>query len=88
MDVRKTLILRFILICLFQKEDIDKAIEAAEKAFDYDSLWRQMEPVARANLMRKLADLLRRDVDYLSVRYQLSCFTLTSNQCLEIGNIK
>ncbi|CAF2970156.1 unnamed protein product [Rotaria sp. Silwood2] len=48
------------------KADIDKAVEAAKKAFDFKSPWRKYEPAERGNLLRKLADLLRRDVDYLS----------------------
>ncbi|CAF1270235.1 unnamed protein product [Rotaria sordida] len=46
--------------------DVDKAVQAARKAFDIDSPWRKLEPVARGNLMRKLASLLRRDIEYLS----------------------
>lgn len=48
------------------KADVDKAVEAARKAFNINSPWRKYEPVTRANLMRKLANLLRRDIDYLS----------------------
>ena len=57
------------------KSDIDKAVEAAEKAFQIDSPWRKLQPAARANLMRKLADLIRRDVDYLSVRFSTISFS-------------
>ncbi|CAF4291311.1 unnamed protein product, partial [Rotaria sordida] len=46
--------------------DPDKAIEAAEKGFQYDSPWRQLDPAARAQLIHKLADLLPRAVDYLA----------------------
>jgi len=56
-------------ICRVQegtKSDIDKAVEAAKKAFDIGSPWRKLEPAARASLIRKLADLLRRDVEYLT----------------------
>jgi acyl-CoA reductase-like NAD-dependent aldehyde dehydrogenase len=48
------------------KADVDKAVEAARKAFHLDSPWRKLEPAARGNLMRKFAALLRRDIDYLS----------------------
>ncbi len=57
-----------IYFCLFLQDDIDKAVEAAEKAFQRNSPWRKLEPAARGNLLRKFADLLRRDVDYLSVK--------------------
>jgi acyl-CoA reductase-like NAD-dependent aldehyde dehydrogenase len=33
------------------------------------SPWRKLRPAARADLIRKFADLLRRDVDYLAVRF-------------------
>ncbi|CAF1429207.1 unnamed protein product [Adineta steineri] len=48
------------------RADIDKAVEAARKAFDIESPWRKLEPAARATLMKKFAELLRRDIDYLS----------------------
>ncbi len=51
----------------FEQSDVDKAVEAAAKAFDIKSPWRKLDPAARAGLIRKLADLLRRDVDYLAV---------------------
>lgn len=47
---------------------MEKAVEAARKAFQSNSPWRTMEPAARGDLMRKFANLLRRDIDYLSVR--------------------
>ncbi|CAF1267510.1 unnamed protein product [Rotaria sordida] len=47
-------------------DDIDKAVEAARKAFRIDSPWRKLEPSARGNLMRKFAELLRRDIVYLA----------------------
>jgi acyl-CoA reductase-like NAD-dependent aldehyde dehydrogenase len=69
------LILSTSIFYYFSQADIDKAVEAAQKAFQYDSLWRKMEPAARGNLIRKLADLLRRDVDYLAVRVVFqTCF--------------
>ena len=63
----KTSLVLSSIFCLFQQDDIDKAVEAAKKAFDLQSPWRKLEPAARAGLIRKLADLLRRDVDYLAV---------------------
>ncbi|CAF1573572.1 unnamed protein product, partial [Rotaria sordida] len=49
--------------------DLDKAIEAAEKDFQYDSPWRKLDPAARGQLIHKLADLLPRVVDYLSAGF-------------------
>lgn len=46
---------------------MDKAVEAARKAFQKDSPWRQLEPAGRAKLIHQFATLLRRDIDYLSV---------------------
>ncbi|CAF1592541.1 unnamed protein product [Rotaria magnacalcarata] len=48
------------------KSDIDKAVEAARNAFRVDSAWRKLEPSARGTLMRKFAELLRRDIAYLA----------------------
>jgi len=52
-------------------EDVDIAVAAARKAFEIDSQWRSMDPSARGALMNKLAQLMRRDEEYLAV-----CFTL------------
>lgn len=46
--------------------DIDAAVLAAEKVFDKDSEWRQMDASARGELLYKLAGLLERDVNYLA----------------------
>ncbi len=55
--------------------DVDKAVEAARQAFSIDSSWHKLEPAARGNLMRKFAALLRRDLDYLSVKFELKTFS-------------
>ncbi len=67
--------------------DVDKAVAAARKAFNIESPWRKLEPAARGNLMRKFASLLRRDVDYLSVRFLYEFIMIVDiNQYLEIRN--
>jgi len=67
--------------------DVDKAVAAARKAFNIESPWRKLEPAARGNLMRKFASLLRRDVDYLSVRFLYEFIIIVdTNQYLEIRN--
>ncbi|KAG2470366.1 AL1A3 dehydrogenase, partial [Polypterus senegalus] len=43
------------------KEDIDKAVEAAKAAFQRGSPWRQMDGSSRGRLLHKLADLVERD---------------------------
>lgn len=48
------------------KADVDKAVDAACNAFKFDSTWRQMDASKRGLLLYRLADLLQRDMDYLS----------------------
>ncbi|XP_032664219.1 retinal dehydrogenase 1 [Odontomachus brunneus] len=48
------------------KADVDKAVEAAKRAFNRKSEWRKMNPFARGQLIHKLADLIERDVDYIA----------------------
>ncbi|CAF3867558.1 unnamed protein product, partial [Rotaria sordida] len=66
------------------KADIDKAVEAANKAFDIKSTWRKYEPAERGNLLRKLADLLRRDVDYLSKLETLNGGKIITDSVMEV----
>lgn len=57
------------VICSVQegdKEDVDKAVEAARSAFKLDSPWRVMDASARGKLMYKFAELLLRDKNYLA----------------------
>ena len=56
------------------KADIDKAVKAARKAFEIGSEWRSMDASARGQLIHKLAQLMRRDIDYLSVRINIFRF--------------
>ncbi len=50
-------------------EDVDIAVAAARKAFEIGSEWRSMDPSTRGELMHKLAQLMRRDIEYLAVCY-------------------
>ncbi|XP_074850171.1 aldehyde dehydrogenase 1A1 [Carettochelys insculpta] len=43
------------------KEDVDKAVQAARKAFQLGSPWRTMDASERGRLLYKLADLVERD---------------------------
>uniref|UniRef100_A0A8D0DXS4 aldehyde dehydrogenase (NAD(+)) n=1 Tax=Salvator merianae TaxID=96440 RepID=A0A8D0DXS4_SALMN len=43
------------------KEDVDKAVKAARKAFELGSRWRTMDASERGRLLNKLADLIERD---------------------------
>merc|ERR1712226_497738 len=48
------------------KADVEKAVAAAKKAFKFGSTWRTMDASDRAVLIQKLADLIQRDLVYLS----------------------
>ncbi len=49
-------------------DDVNAAVAAARQAFDLESPWRTMDASARGALLNKLAQLMRRDEKYLSVR--------------------
>lgn len=49
------------------KEDIIEAVEAACKAFEFGSPWRRLDASERGRILYKIADLIERDADYLSV---------------------
>lgn len=46
--------------------DICKAVDAAHKAFQIGSPWRQMDASKRGEMLNKFADLIERDRDYLA----------------------
>ncbi len=48
-------------------DDVDKAVKAAKNAFEIGSTWRSMDASARGVLLRKLADLIRRDSVHIAV---------------------
>ena len=52
---------------LFVQADVDIAVKAAREAFKLGSKWRTMDASDRGVLLNRLADLLERDRDYLSV---------------------
>src|SRR5690606_24615970 len=54
------------------KEDVDRAVAAARKAFD-DGRWSRMTPLERSNRMRKVAQLIRERVDELAELETLNC---------------
>lgn len=54
-------------------EDVDKAVKAARAAFELGSTWRTMDASARGNLLRKLADLIERDVAELATLETIDC---------------
>ncbi|KAJ3593050.1 hypothetical protein NHX12_005388 [Muraenolepis orangiensis] len=48
------------------KADVDKAVQAARRAFALGSVWRRMDASERGRLLSKLADLVERDSVYLA----------------------
>ena len=52
-------------LALGDKEDIDRAVKAARKAFD-DSDWSRVRPAHRERLMLKLADLIEANAEELA----------------------
>lgn len=48
------------------KADVDLAVAAAKKAFEFGSEWRTMDYSTRGQLLNKLADEIEKDIDYLS----------------------
>ncbi|KAK7467893.1 hypothetical protein BaRGS_00036868 [Batillaria attramentaria] len=57
------------VICNIQegdKADVDAAVAAARSAFAVGAPWRTMDASKRGELMNKFADLLERDLEYLS----------------------
>ncbi|XP_063360809.1 aldehyde dehydrogenase X, mitochondrial-like [Cydia amplana] len=55
------------------KADIDIAVQAAKKAFQRYTEWRTLDASQRGRLLFKLADLMERDVTYLSELETLDC---------------
>eukprot|EP00795_Rhopilema_esculentum_P003080 gene3080-1366_t len=49
-----------------RKADVDKAVQAARNAFKLGSKWRTMDASERGKLIHKFAELLLRDIDYIS----------------------
>ncbi|XP_054156487.1 aldehyde dehydrogenase 1A1-like [Oppia nitens] len=48
------------------KDDVDQAVSAAQKAVELGSEWRTMDASQRGRLLHKLADLMERDADYIA----------------------
>jgi phenylacetaldehyde dehydrogenase len=50
-----------------EKEDIDRAVRAARKAFAYESEWRRMSPSARGKLIWRIGDLIEQHAEELAM---------------------
>lgn len=57
------------MLGVFQ-EDVDRAVKAAQAAFQLGSPWRRMDASDRGRLLNRLADLIERDRTYLAVSFQ------------------
>ncbi|KAJ7335543.1 hypothetical protein JRQ81_013484 [Phrynocephalus forsythii] len=64
------------------KEDIDKAVKAARKAFELGSPWRTMDASQRGRLLYKLADLVERDRLFLATMESINGGKLFPNAYL------
>uniref|UniRef100_A0A8C3WBZ0 Aldehyde dehydrogenase 1A1 n=1 Tax=Catagonus wagneri TaxID=51154 RepID=A0A8C3WBZ0_9CETA len=51
------------------KPDVDKAVEAAQAAFQRGSPWRRLDALSRGRLLHQLADLVERDRTILAVGF-------------------
>jgi phenylacetaldehyde dehydrogenase len=49
-----------------EAEDVDRAVRAARKAFEYGSEWRRMTPSARGRLIHRVGDLILENADELA----------------------
>ena len=55
------------LRCSALQPDVDKAVEAAQAAFQRGSPWRRLDAPSRGRLLQQLADLVERDRAVLAV---------------------
>ena len=50
-----------------EAEDVDRAVRAARKAFDYDSAWRRMNASDRGRLIWRISELIMENADELAM---------------------
>lgn len=55
------------LCCFALQPDVDKAVGAAQAAFQRGSPWRRLDALSRGQLLHQLADLVERDRAILAV---------------------
>ncbi|XP_031345333.1 retinal dehydrogenase 1-like [Photinus pyralis] len=67
------------------KEDVNKAVAAAKAAFERNSEWRTMSPASRGELILKLADLMKRDKEYLAALESLDNGKTYKNALHDVG---
>ncbi len=51
------------------KEDVDLAVKAAQRAYELGSDWRRMNASKRGRLLFKLSDLIGKDFHYLAISH-------------------
>ncbi len=70
-----------ILKLFLQQADVEKAVQAARKAFELGSEWRTKDASARGALLCKLADLIERDSLYLGVSSRTTEWNRSATLC-------
>jgi hypothetical protein len=65
--------------------EIEQAVQAAESAFQ-ESLWAKLPPNERAVFLHRLADLVERKKDVLTLLESLDCGKILSQAAADIGN--
>ena len=64
----------FLFFFFFGQADVDAAVTAARAAFAFTAPWRTMDASRRGELINKFADLLERDIEYISVSSEVFSF--------------
>jgi len=49
-----------------ERDDVNKAVNAARQAFKRNSIWRTMDASERGRLLQRLAQFVERDIDYIA----------------------
>ncbi|EPY82804.1 aldehyde dehydrogenase family 1 member A3 [Camelus ferus] len=68
------------------KPDVDKAVEAAQAAFQRGSAWRRLDALSRGRLLHQLADLMERDRAILAWNFPLLMLVWKLAPALCCGN--
>ena len=59
---------------------MDAAVTAARAAFAFTAPWRTMDASRRGELINKFADLLERDIEYISVSSEVFSFCVQKGE--------
>jgi len=61
----------FATVARGEKEDVDRAVQAARKAFDDHSPWRRMTPAEHGRILHRVGDLILENADELALMESL-----------------